>query len=474
MKEFSILNPPPIFIEIGPGSLRLATGNREREWPLERAADGKLTAACRNQLISVLPEFLQRKAWQPKGRALCGISAHGVSLRRVTLPAAGGQELENVLRLQIEKEFPLGPDELAWGWRELARGSVREAMIVAVRKELIEDYTTVLVAAGLNPEFTLSAFARELLCPAPLKPHVILEIGDRQSEWVSFENGVATQARMFPAGDGSLPEALLKMAGTKIVYVANGATLAAEKWGKLSARMDVRCLEWPVAGSAAATSATICGLKKSLVENHSLPWLRTQPKKAKAALDFLRPENRPLLYRAAALLVLLCLLPYGEAWLLKPLLARKLAAFKAERQQFVSVVDPELRFLQALKQSQPPYLDAIYVFSKAAPPGMHMDSLAISQKGDITLKASVQNAQQVMDFRSKLIDSGFFAGLTVEEQTAIQFPPKVSVRMTAQWKPSGSRPVLKIQPTPVDAKLPGAGGRPGPPATAGNHPLTPE
>ena len=77
-----------------------------------------------------------------------------------------------------------------------------------------------------------------------------------------------------------------------------------------------------------------------------------------------------------------------------------------------------MQFLQSLKQSQPPYLDTLYVFSKAAPPGLHLDSLTMDQHGEIQVRATMQSADQVMDFRSKLIASGFFANITVEEQIA--------------------------------------------------------
>ncbi len=127
------------------------------------------------------------------------------------------------------------------------------------------------------------------------------------------------------------------------------------------------------------------------------------------------------------------------------------------------MVDPELRFLLILKQSQPPYLDALYVFSKAAPPGLHLDSLSISQRGDISLKAAMQNAQQVMDFRAKLIASGFFADITVEEQTPAPDHQRVNVRMTAQWKPAAARAALKIGPTAEEIESAKSGAKAAPP-----------
>jgi hypothetical protein len=446
-----LFNSPPIFAEISPASLRVLRENGGVKLPLQRAADGKLTAACRKELISALQKFFGRKNWQPRARAVCGISAHGVSLRKIALPVVTG-ELENVLRLQIEKEFPLPPDELAWGWREIRNGSAkREVLVAAIRREVIEDYAGIFSEAGANPEFTLSAFARELLCPSPTEPHALLEIGRNHSELALFENGVVTGARILPA-NGNLADAVQKNAPAKVIYLSGNAAARSEIWEQLSARFDCRRLEVPAGdGFSAAT----VGLKKSVSENVPLLKLQSPSLRAKASFSFsradlLRAENRRWLARAAVLLVLLMILPFAEALLLKPVLARQLASFKNRRQRFASVVAPELRFLQSLKQTQPPYLDALYLFSEAASPGLRVDSLTLNQHGDIALKATMQNAQQVMDFRAKLIASGFFDNITVEEQTPVQHQPKVNVRMTAQWKPAAARAGLKIGPTPEE------------------------
>jgi hypothetical protein len=446
MSEF--FNPPPVFIEITPALLRALRENDGIELPLERSVDGKLTSVCRNKTVVALQHFVGRKSWHLNRTALCGISAHGVTLRKIALPLAAGDEFERVLRLQIESEFPLSPAEMAWGWREVSRDSAKlEVVVVAVRRATIEDYDGLLSAAGLNPEFTLAAFARNLLCPTPNGSQAVLEIGRNYSELVTFESGVPVGVKILPAG-GNIADLILKQVRPNPTYVSG--TALAGVWEKLSAQTDSRRLEIsPGDGISAAT----LGLKHSVVDNLSLLWLRTKsgPSQTKfdfSQFDFSPAETRRWLMRGAALLVLLLVFPFAEALLFKPLLARKLDALKSERQKFVSVVEPEMRFLQSLKQSQPPYLDTIYIFSRAAPPGMHLDSISINQQGNITVKATLQNPQQVMDFRSSLIDSGFFANITVEEQSPVPNQPKVGVRMTAQWKAAAARAALNIGPPP--------------------------
>src|SRR5262249_15111562 len=130
-----------------------------------------------------------------------------------------------------------------------------------------------------------------------------------------------------------------------------------------------------------------------------------------------------------------------EALLLKSYLAGKLAGINADRGR-LAMIDREFSFFQHLKQNQPPYLDALFVISKAAPPGTRIDWLSMNRRGDVSLRCSLQNPQQVVDFRSKLIDSGFFANLSLEEQAPSPNQPKLAIRLSAQWKPLAGRQLL--------------------------------
>jgi hypothetical protein len=340
--------------------------------------------------------------------------------------------------------------------------------VVAIRRETIEDYDGLLSAAGLAPEFTVAAFARNLLCPAPDGLQAVLEIGRNYCELALFERGVSVGLKILPL-PGDLAGSVLKNAPAKTIYVS-GTAAQNEVFEKLSAHADCRRLE--IAAGAGSSAATL-GLKKSVALEIPLLPLRSKPGPAKTKfnlpqLDFSEAESRRWLLRGAALLVLLLVFPFAEALLLKPLLARKLDTLTREKQEFVSLAEPEMQFLESLKQSQPPYLDALYVFSKAAPPGLHLDSLTMDQHGDIQVRATMQSADQVMDFRSKLIASGFFANITVEEQSPNQ--QKVSVRMTAQWKSAGLRPAVKIDPSPDEVGKSNVGGGANANVGDGNHP----
>src|SRR5438046_2070545 len=152
MKNLSS-NSPDVFVEIGQSSLKALAGEEGLELALERLPNGRLTAASREKLALSLQEFLKQKSRPPRGRVICAIGARGVSLRRLTLPAATKENLQRLLRLQIEAEFPLPPDELAWGYLQLRNGTPvghqpsaakQELLVVAVKKDVIEEYAGIL------------------------------------------------------------------------------------------------------------------------------------------------------------------------------------------------------------------------------------------------------------------------------------------------------------------------------------------
>jgi hypothetical protein len=140
------------------------------------------------------------------------------------------------------------------------------------------------------------------------------------------------------------------------------------------------------------------------------------------------------------------LLPYGEALVLKPWLSRKLTELKAQESR-LATIDRELEFLQHLKQNQPPYLDSLYLFARSAPQGAKIESLTMNRRGEVSVRGSMRNADQVSEFRNKLISSSFFSNVSVEEQTPTPDKQKVNLRLTAQWKPASALQTLAIGPT---------------------------
>ena len=200
------MDSPHVYIEIRQSSLKALRGEAGLELPLERAPSGGLTKACREKLIVSLRGFLKKDVWQARLRAYCAIGARGVSLRRLTLPAATKEDLKRLLALQIESEFPLPPDALAWGYRQIgspgipigqsadSSGAKQELLVVAVKKEVIEEYSGILAECGVMPVFTVAALVRRHAWQHPPQTCALLDVGRNYAELHHlFENGDAAR-----------------------------------------------------------------------------------------------------------------------------------------------------------------------------------------------------------------------------------------------------------------------------------------
>ena len=453
------MNSPGIYLEITRTSLKALHDDNGLEVPLERAPNGRLTDSAKQKVAASLQEFLASIPRPPHPRVYCAIDARGVSLRRLTLPSVGKEEFQKLLRMQIESEFPLSPDELAWGCRLLgetrANGAARQdLLVIAVKKEVIDEYAAMVSGCSLNPEFTLAAMARRGVLPAFESNFVILEIGAESSEWISFEQNFPTQIRTLALAENQLSQAENFAAVSKTL---NGSA-SGKKWFIAASDADFKAASLGLTerfghsvdceplktNLGPGRSTAILGLKKSIESGEpKLIFFESQSPVEKRKFSSPAPRKWVI---AAALLLGLVLLPYAEALLLRPLLAKKLTSLKADQGR-LAIIDRELGFLQQLKQNQPPYLDSLYLFAKSAPSGAKIESLTMNRKGDVSLRGTLRNADQVAEFRNKLIASGFFSSVTVEDQSPTPDKQKLNVRISAQWKPANVLQTLKIGPT---------------------------
>jgi hypothetical protein len=507
-------NATGLFIDFGHSSLQAVHGDEAFAFPIERGENGRLTDLCRERLALNLRGFLSKKGRATGRSAFCAIGARGVSMRRLSLPASSEEELGRVLRLQIESEFPLSPDELAWGSRPAgppmapANGGParQEMLVVAVKKEALEEYAGVLAACGVVPFFTLAALARAELHPPPSGSCAVLDIGRTHSELMLFDNGVPASIRILAWGGETItrsiqekmavshdeaeklkmtldqpgvafgPQGQLLQSATEsaLAALAEGiqpASLGGKLYltGKSARNPRMAPLLAGVLGGAVACeslepapgagpSAVIAGLMKSTGSNGASPPLILQLGGGQGAARTARPAVWKWAVAAVLLALGTLLFPYAEALVLKPFLERKLAALEADRGR-LATIDQELDFLEFLKQNQPPYLDTIYLLARSAPQGTRLDSLSMGRHQQISIRLKMANAQEVSDFRAKLIDSGWFANVMVEEQ-APSPDRHVSVRMTAELKAAESRKPLAAEPPgkKTDKSRPGGEG----------------
>lgn len=519
-----------LFIEIGPGSMKVLNGDRGIELPLERLETGRLTPGCREALARSLQAFLNQKPWRWRHRAYVAIGASGVTLRRMSLPSAESEELRRLVMLQMESEFPLPPESLAWGYCRLngrsnangreANAAGQELVVAAVKREVLEDYNEVLSQCGLSPVYTLGALARSAIAPPQPDRYALLDVGQQHAELMSFERGVVTGIRLFPWTAGNpgsndesggighaegkdrrvAPAAAGTSPATSEMHAPSGLDLEAQHLAQLIAQRMVGPRLY-VTGESDRTSQLLAALGESLGAETRLERIGLERgaglSAATAGLKRLSERNggdlplvlevqsqkagevvpKPVRWHWAALagLLILCSfsLRYAEAFLRQGRLARRLNQIRSYRDGLPRI-DRELSFLQYIENNQPPLLDALYVIANAAPGGTRLDFVSMNRRGDVSLRGMMPNAQQATDFRSKLIDSGFFNGVVLDEQAPAPDRQRVQFRLSAQWKPNGQRPHVNAPPVPksdMSSMPPGTGGpmfMPGPSMMAPN------
>src|SRR5256885_6784863 len=103
-------NSSGLYLELRQHSLHALFLEEGLEISIERQENGRLTGQSAERLMVHLRDFLKKHSCPARLRAFCAIEARGVSLRRLTLPSSAREELERLLPLQIESEFPLPPD----------------------------------------------------------------------------------------------------------------------------------------------------------------------------------------------------------------------------------------------------------------------------------------------------------------------------------------------------------------------------
>ena len=506
MRESHFMDPPCVYIEIRQSSLKALKGETGLELPLERAPSGGLTKACREKVTISLQGFLKKDVWQPRFRAYCAIGARGVSLRRLTLPATSKEDLKRLLALQIESEFPLPPDALAWGYRQInsadipvghstnSSGATQELLVVAVKKDVIEEYSEILSECGVVPVFTVAALARRHARQHPPQTCALLDVGRNYTELTTFEDGEPLAIRVLPWGGESMTSAIADKLGISRdeaeklkIELAQAPSGGAERGPIIQAAIDAALDSlagainghWTgqkiyLSGRSAQVkdlapqlarrlgngtqcelldltpgegrSAAVLGLRTATAHGKESPLVTLQSKPTNGSAALSRPASWKWAALALGLAIFSMALPYLEAPWLNWRLSKRLKAIQADRGRLVAI-DRELDFLRHIKQNQPPYLDALFLLAKAVPPGSKLDSVSMNRRGDLALRGSMKDGTQVAGFRSKLIDSGFFASVAVEEQTPTPDRQKVTVRITAQWKPANDRQSLSIGPT---------------------------
>ncbi|MBI3802865.1 MAG: type IV pilus assembly protein PilM [Nitrospirae bacterium] len=154
-----------IGLDIGSGAIKLvqlketAKGYQLQKFgvkPLdsELIVDGTIMDAGR--VVSAIKELLEEQAVKTKDVAV-SVSGHSVIVKKISLPAMTEEELEESIKWEAEQYIPFDINDVNIDFHILGTADPQESkeqmavLLVAVKKDKLTEYTTLVTEAGLNP-----------------------------------------------------------------------------------------------------------------------------------------------------------------------------------------------------------------------------------------------------------------------------------------------------------------------------------
>ncbi len=179
--------------------------------------DGSIIDSLR--LIEALKELVKKAKIKTKS-AVISISGHAsVIIRRISLPEMGEDELGEFIKFEAEQYVPFDIEDVILDFQILGpkdEPGQMDVMLVAVKKDIINEYVTVVKEAGLNPiivdvdAFALSNMYEINYQIEPGKNVALVNVGARAVNLNMVKNGVSVFTRDSSIGLNVVTEALQK------------------------------------------------------------------------------------------------------------------------------------------------------------------------------------------------------------------------------------------------------------------------
>lgn len=131
--------------------------------PPEAIVDGALMDSV--TIVDTIKEMISTTKSKTKN-VVTSLSGHSVIVKKITLPFMTEAELEESIQWEAERYIPFDINDVNIDFQIFGAGSenpdLMDVILVAAKKDIINDYVSVLVEAGLNPVIIdIDAFALE-------------------------------------------------------------------------------------------------------------------------------------------------------------------------------------------------------------------------------------------------------------------------------------------------------------------------
>jgi type IV pilus assembly protein PilM len=130
--------------------------------PAEAIVDGAFLNS--GAIVDAIREALQSGGIKAK-RAAAAVSGHSVIVKKISVPAMTLEELEESIRWEAEQYIPFDVNEVNLDFEVLQPGDTdtpMDVLLVAAKRDLVDDYVNVISEAGLQPSVVdVAGFAVE-------------------------------------------------------------------------------------------------------------------------------------------------------------------------------------------------------------------------------------------------------------------------------------------------------------------------
>jgi type IV pilus assembly protein PilM len=216
-------------LDIGSGSIKLCQlkpgkkGNYQLisfgmvQLPPEAIVDGALMNST--AVVDGIQELFASQKIKHKEVAT-SVSGHSVIIKKINLPQMTPEELEESIQWEAEQYIPFDINDVNIDVQILNTESTQagqmDVLLVAAKKDMVNDYTEVIASAGLTPVVVdIDAFAVqnqfEINYEVPRSETVVLvNIGASVTNINVLANGISTFTRDISIGGGQFTDAVQK------------------------------------------------------------------------------------------------------------------------------------------------------------------------------------------------------------------------------------------------------------------------
>lgn len=183
--------------------------------PHDVIVDGAIMDSIR--LSETLKEFFEKKKIKTKDVAIALAGHSSVMVKRIALPEMTEEELSESIRFEAEQYIPFPIDEVNIDFQILGprpEAGQMDVVIVAAKKDAVNEYVTVLKETGLNPVVVdVAAFALSNMYELnyemePNRVVALFNIGASTINMCVVVGGLPVLARDSSAGINMITEAL--------------------------------------------------------------------------------------------------------------------------------------------------------------------------------------------------------------------------------------------------------------------------